>query len=200
MRIHSERDPHKIISPLTPKEGNLKFSRVSFRYRPDTAPSLLGVSFNAHHGELVAVTGRNGSGKSTLLKMIPRIYQPQAGTIKLNNVNTLQIDVVELRHAIAYMPQNTSLFYGTIAQNLRFSNLTATEDELVFATKMAGVYEEIMRLPKQFSTPISDNHQMLLSASFKQKIALARIYLKKSKIVLGSFRNWIYSNFYIIAY
>lgn len=184
MKIPLERDPHKIVQPIAQKEGKIEFNRVSFRYRSDMMPTLLGINFKINPGELVAICGQNGCGKSTLLKLIADLYPIQAGNIFLDNMNLRQIDVIELRQSIGYLPQNTCLFYGTIAQNLRFAEPLASLDELVDATRLAGVYDEIRTLPKGFDTRIGDHAGGALSRSFQQKLMLARTFLKKSSILL----------------
>ncbi len=184
MKIPLERSPHKIVQSLTLDSGQVEFNRVSFRYRQDMMPTLLGISFRVNSGELVAVCGQNGSGKSTLLKLIANLYPIQGGNIFVDQLNLKQIDVIELRQTIAYLPQNSCLFYGTIAQNLRFAAPLADDDDLVEATRIAGVYDEIRKFPKGFDTQVDDHANNSLSKSFQQKIMLARTLLKKSAILL----------------
>lgn len=112
------------------------------------------------------------------------MYVPQTGQILINNMNTQQFDPVELRHAIAYMPKENEIFFGTIKQNLRFGNILATNEEIEIACRMANVYHDIMQMPDRFETQLSDQSERLFSASFVQKLILARTYLKKSSIRL----------------
>ncbi len=184
MGLRLEREPHVMVNPVTIVNGKVEFSRVSFRYRPDVPPALLGVSFSVKPGELVCLAGRNGSGKSTILKLIPGVYQPQAGNVLLDDFNIQQLDPIELRHAIAYLPQNTQLFYGTLEQNLLLSNPLATPAELIEATQLAGIYDEIMAFPFGFQTRMQDNSIKYLSSSFIQRFALARTYVRKAKVIL----------------
>tara|TARA_R110002110_G_scaffold415836_1_gene657253 strand:+ start:13662 stop:15812 length:2151 start_codon:yes stop_codon:yes gene_type:complete len=184
MKIKVERDPHKLIAPIQAKEGKIDLARVSFRYKNNLPPALLGVTLSIEPGEIVCIIGKNGSGKSTLCKLLTQMYLPQGGAIFLDNSNIRQLDPIELRHAIAYLPQKSSLFFGTILQNLKFSNITATEAEINLACKKAGVYKNIMDLPLGFDTHIDDCSSDLYSATFKQKIALARTYLKASPIMV----------------
>lgn len=184
IKIKVERDPNKVIMPIQPNLGKVDFQRVSFRYRSDLPPALLGATISIQPGELTCVIGKNGSGKSTLCKLITQMYIPQGGVILLDNTNIKQIDPIELRHAIAYLPQNTNLFFGTISQNLKFSKITASDEEMIQACKMAGVYEDVIKLPLGFDTHIDDCSKDLYSACFKQKIALARTYLKASPIMV----------------
>ncbi len=184
MSLKPERDPRAIIAPLRNVKGRIEFSRVSLRYSNDTDPALVGVSFEVEPGEVAAVTGRNGSGKSTILKLILGLYSAQAGSIRVDNVDIRQIDPIELRHAMAYVPQTCNLFHGSITQNLRLANPTATDADIRWACEMAEVWEEIMNLPRGFDTRVGDGSSEHLSSSFIQKLSLSRAYLKRSSIML----------------
>ncbi len=166
------------------EKAKIEFNRVTFRYKPDVAPAILGVSFIIQPGELVCITGKNSAGKSTLLRLILGLYKPQAGNILINNMNIQQFDPIELRHTIAYMPQSNQLFYGTIKQNILFGNIDATEDDIVSAAKLAGIHEEIMRLPEQYNTRIGDQRSNQFTTAFFQLIVLARTYLRRSSLIL----------------
>jgi ATP-binding cassette, subfamily C, bacterial LapB len=184
MAIKPERDPRAMVTPLKNVKGRVVFSRVSLRYSNDTDPALVGVSFEVEPGEVVAVTGRNGSGKSTILKLILGLYAPQAGSIHIDAADIRQIDPVEVRHAIAYVPQVCNLFFGTVAQNLRLANPTATDADLRWACDQADVWDEIMALPRGLDTRIGDGASDHLPTSFVQKLSLTRGYLKRSPIML----------------
>ncbi len=99
-------------------------------------------------------------------------------------MNIQQFDPIELRHTIAYMPQTNQLFYGTIRQNILFGNMVATEDDIIAAAKLAGVHDDIMRLPDQYGTRVGDQMSTQFPATFIQLIVLARTYLRKSSIIL----------------
>ncbi len=165
-------------------KGKISFSRVSLRYNTISDPALVGVSFDIEPGEVVAIAGRGGSGKSTLLSLILGLYVPQAGSVRLDGTDIRQMDPIELRHAIAYVPQTCNLFYGTIAQNLRLAHPTATEADLRRASQMSGILDDIEVLPLGFDTRIDDRDIQHLSASFVQKLSLARAYLKQSPLML----------------
>ncbi len=164
--------------------GRIGFQRVSMRYHGMYTPALMGVSFEIEPGKVVAVVGRNGSGKSTILKLILGLYQPQAGSIRIDDRDIRQINPIELRKSIAYLPQTPELFYGSIAQNLRLANPAATYQEIEAATKQAGIYKRIMELPEKFDTPIRDFSSKQLASSFLQELCLARAYLKQASILL----------------
>ncbi|HSX20051.1 MAG TPA: ATP-binding cassette domain-containing protein [Gammaproteobacteria bacterium] len=166
------------------EKAKIEFNRVTFRYRNELAPAILGVSFVIQPGELVCIAGRNSAGKSTMLKLILALYKPQAGNILINDMNIQQFDPIELRHTIAYMPQNNQIFYGTIKQNILLGNMVATEDDVVSAAKLAGVHDAIMLLPDQYNTRLGDQKSTAFPATLIQLIILARTYLRKASIIL----------------
>jgi ATP-binding cassette subfamily C protein/ATP-binding cassette subfamily C protein LapB len=175
-------DRKAVVNPA--EKAKIEFNKVTFRYRADVSPAILGVNFIVQPGELICVTGKNSAGKSTLLRLILGLYRPQAGNILINNMNIMQFDPIELRHTIAYMPQITQLFYGTIKQNILFGNMVATDEEIVNAAKLAGVHDDIMRLPEQYETRMGDQKSNEFPATFIQLIVLARTYVRKASIML----------------
>ncbi|MBF0358542.1 MAG: ATP-binding cassette domain-containing protein [Magnetococcales bacterium] len=184
MKVTPEREEFAVIDPLKKFKGMVSFIRVSIRYSPDAEPALMGVSFDIKPGEIVTVIGGNGSGKSTIVKLIAGIYVPQAGSIRIDGLDIRQMNQIELRHALAYVPQTCALFYGTIAQNLRLAYATASDQELEEACEAAGVLDEIKALPQGFWTRVGDQKATSLPSSMIQKISLARAYLKPAKIML----------------
>jgi ABC-type bacteriocin/lantibiotic exporter with double-glycine peptidase domain len=184
MRIRGESDTGALQSISPVAGGSLSFARVSFRYANDADPVLLGVSFSVTPREVIVIAGGNGSGKSTLIKLIERIYIPQAGTIRINNVDIRQLTAADLRAKISYMPQQCELFYGTVAQNLRLAHPTASDAELNWAVEMAGLAEDVAALPQGFNTRISSSRSSQQPHGFRQRLSLARAMLKPADIVL----------------
>ena len=184
MNLKPERDPRAMVAPLKNLKGRVSFSRVSLRYSNEADPALVGVSFDVEPGEVVAVTGRNGSGKSTIIKLILGLYAPQAGSIRIDSSDIRQIDPVELRHAISYVPQVCNLYFGTIAQNLRLAVPTASDADIRWACEMADVWDEIQALPRGLDTRVGDGSVDHLPTSFVQKLSLTRAYLKRSPLML----------------
>ena len=184
MGLKPEREPRALVAPLRNIKGGLEFNRVSVRYTNDSDPALVGVSFIIKPGEVVAICGRNGSGKSTVLKLLMGLYSAQAGSIRIDNTDLRQIDPLELRHAISYVPQLCNLFHGTVAQNLRLADATASSADIRWACEMADMWDEIESLPNGLDTRIGDNASEHLPTSFVQKLSLARAYLKRSPLML----------------
>lgn len=171
-----------VVNPQ--EKAKIEFNRVTFRYRNELAPAILGVSFVVQPGEMVCIAGKNSAGKSTLLKLILGLYKPQAGSVLINNMNIQQFDPIELRHTIAYMPQTNQIFYGTIRQNILFGNIVATDDDIINAAKLAGAHDEIMKLPDQYDTRLGDQKSISFPTTFIQLVILARTYLRTASIIL----------------
>ena len=182
--FHTESESRPTSSGGLSLRGAVTFSRVSLRYSNDADPALLGVSFEAQPGEVIAIVGSDGAGKSTVLKLIAGLYAPQAGNVMIDDLDIRQIDPVELRKCIGYAPQAPQLFFGTIAQNLRLAQPTANEAELRQAMTLAGVWDEIAALDRGLDTRVGDAASNRISTSLAQGISLARAYLKKSPILL----------------
>ena len=184
MNVVPERPEHGPIEPVKRFEGQISFVRVSIRYLPEAEPALMGVSFDIKPGQVVAIIGRNGSGKSTIVKLIAGLYPPQGGGIRIDGLDIRQMNPIELRHGVAYVPQVCNLFHGTIAQNLRLAHATASDEALFMACHQADVLDEVMALPEGFETRIGDQRSVQLPTGFAQKLSLARAYLKSSRIML----------------
>jgi len=192
MKLKGEREQFTQVHPLQKMDGYVSFVRVSIRYSPEADPALVGVSFEAEPGEVICIVGGNGSGKSSVLKLLAGMYQPQAGSIRIDNMDIRQMDMIELRHAVAYVPQSIQFFYGTIAQNLRLGVPTASDAEMRWACDKAGVLEDIENLQQGsgkwqrsgFDVRIGDSGAGQMTTSVLQRLNLARGYLKRAPIML----------------
>jgi ATP-binding cassette, subfamily C, bacterial LapB len=165
-------------------QGRISVERVSFRYGPDHDPAALGVSFDVQPGEMVAITGSTGSGKSTMLKLIAGMYKPQAGSISIDGLDMRQLNAMDLRRAIAYVPQETDMFHGTIAQNMRLNNGLATDAELRKAADEAGVLDDILKLPDGFNTRIGDSTTGQFPPGFTRALSMARAFVSPAQVLL----------------
>lgn len=164
-------------------EGDIKFENVSFRYGPKAEPVLKGINFSITHGELVALTGATGVGKSTILKMLLGLYKPQAGRIFLDGINIQQLDVGEVRSSIGFMPQEISVFYGSLAQNLLLANPLASRSDLQDALHNAGILLGEPILEGGLDRPLRHENGDL-SENDVARIALARAYLVNGPVLL----------------
>jgi ATP-binding cassette subfamily C protein LapB len=164
--------------------GQVTLNRVSLRYKPEAEPALLGVDLAIKAGEMVGLAGHSGAGKSTALKVMAGLYAPQAGTVMLDGLDIRQMTPAELRIAATYSPQNRHLFYGTIAQNLRLAAATASTQELHSALADAGVLDEVLAFKNGLDTQLGDNAARGFPAGLLQRLALARVYLRPSSVLL----------------
>lgn len=184
MKMSVEKDESHIELAKEGGKPDLKIDRVSFRYDPTRDPALLGVSFDVEPGEMVAIVGFTGSGKSTLLKLIAGMYKPQAGALLLDGVDLRQLNVLDLRRSMAYVPQEIRMFHGTIAQNLRLNNCMASQEVLEQAAEKAGILDDINALPEGFDTRIGDKTLSKFPPGFTRALSIARAFCRKPQLVL----------------
>ena len=184
MKLSVEKDESHTELAIEGGRPDLKVDRVSFRYEATRDPALLGVSFDVKPGEMVAIVGFTGSGKSTLLKLIAGMYKPQAGALLLDGVDLRQLNALDLRRSMAYVPQELKMFHGTIAQNLRLNNCMASDDLLETAAEKAGVLDDIRQLPEGFDTRIGDKTLNKFPPGFTRALSIARAFCCDPQVVL----------------
>ena len=166
------------------KEGGIEFQNVSFRYFKNAgAPVLDDVSVKIGPGEFVGIIGSTGSGKSTLISLIPRLYDPDAGKVLVDGIDVKELSLYELRESVAVVLQKNTLFSGTIAENLRWGNEEASDEELVQACRIAQADSFIQSFPDGYDTQIGQGGGSL-SGGQKQRLCIARALLKKPKIMI----------------
>ena len=132
---------------------------------------------------MTALVGHSGAGKSTILNLIPRFYEPLEGEIKIDNELISQFSLKSLRKNISLVSQDTTLFDDTIKNNIRYSNLNASDEEIEEASRLSNCDEFIKTMPNGYNTLIGENG-VRLSGGEKQRLSIARAMLKKSKIIL----------------
>ena len=132
--------------PIEHLNGHIKVTNVGLRYSLDVEPIFFGLDIEIKPGEVIGITGVNGSGKSSLLKLINGLYTSQTGTIRIDGTNIKQLDPLELRHYINYLPQVPNFFEGTIKENLLLVNPLATDDEIMKALEKATALDELATL------------------------------------------------------
>tara|TARA_S200000501_G_scaffold213754_1_gene200756 strand:+ start:5626 stop:7380 length:1755 start_codon:yes stop_codon:yes gene_type:complete len=164
-------------------EGDLTFNNVTFQYPENGIKALDKVSFSLKSGETLGILGKIGSGKSTLLELIPRLYDPNEGSIKLDGFNLKKFTHNSLRNSIAYVPQNPFLFSESIEKNIRFGNQNASFEQIQEAAKNADVAKNIEGFKKGYQTILGERG-VTLSGGQIQRVSIARAFVKKARILL----------------
>ncbi|WP_254849257.1 ABC transporter ATP-binding protein [Mycobacterium sp. GA-1841] len=162
--------------------GAISFERVAFSYDSAT-PVLRDVTFDVQPGQLVGVVGHTGSGKSSLVSLIPRFYDPSAGTVRIDGIDLRDYKLHELRSQIAYVLQDTVLFRGTIRDNIAFGRPDADHDEIVEMAKLANAHEFISDMPLGYDSPVGERG-LTLSGGQRQRIGIARALIRDSPILI----------------
>ena len=168
--------------PMFPQFA-IRFEHASFAYPTAEENTLHDLNFSVKAGEKVAIMGATGSGKSTILQLIEKFYEATEGEIFINGDNIKDIPLQQLRSSIAYVPQQSILFSGTILENLRWGQQEATDEQLIEATKKAQIHEAIERFELGYETVIGQKG-VNLSGGQKQRLAIARALLKEAPLLI----------------
>jgi ABC-type multidrug transport system fused ATPase/permease subunit len=164
------------------EEGKLELENVTFGYARDR-PVLANVTFAVQPGEKIAILGATGSGKSSLIYLIPRFYDIQAGSIKIDGTDIRQFKLDSLRRQVGVVLQDVFLFSGTLKENIAFGKPDASMDEIVRAAKAARIHDFIESLPCGYDTPVGERG-VTLSGGQKQRITIARALLTNPRILI----------------
>ena len=182
--INNEINLNEDKDKLNISEGNIIFDNINFTYKSNLANKVLqNISAEFNGGKMTALVGHSGSGKSTLLNMIPRIYAPTSGNIRLDDQDISKFNLSSLRSQISIVDQNTTLFDDTVLNNIKYARPEASNEEVLEAAKQSMCKEFINNLENGFETMIGENG-VKLSGGEKQRLSIARAFLKKSKIIL----------------
>jgi ABC-type multidrug transport system fused ATPase/permease subunit len=165
-----------------PFRGDIEFQNVGFGYSTE-AEVLKDVSFQIKAGQMVGIVGPTGSGKSTVVSLIPRFYDPTAGTIKIDKTDIRAFKLGGLRNQIAYVLQETVLFRGTVAENIAYGRGGATREEILEAAKLANADEFIAKMPHGYDTMVGDRGDTL-SGGQRQRIGIARAIIRDNPILI----------------
>jgi ATP-binding cassette subfamily B protein len=162
--------------------GAIAFQDVTFAY-DNGRPVLRDLSFEVAPGQLVAFVGPSGAGKTTITSLVPRFYDPQAGAVLVDGIDVRGVTLASLRRDIGIVAQETYLFHDTIAANLRYGKLDATDAELIAAARAASIHDFIAALPAGYQTLVGERGHKL-SGGERQRLAIARVLLKDPRILI----------------
>lgn len=182
------KEESTIENPANPvtevKDGSIDFDGVSFKYSATAERNALSdIDLHIRSGETIGIIGGTGSSKSTLVQLISRLYDTTEGTVRVGGVDVREYDIETLRNAVAMVLQKNVLFSGTIAENLRWGDANATDDEIKEACRLACADEFIERFPEKYNTYIEQGGANV-SGGQKQRLCIARALLKKPKILI----------------
>jgi ATP-binding cassette subfamily B protein len=163
--------------------GEIKFDDISFTHADGQDAVFHHLDLTIEPGQRVGLVGRSGSGKTTLTKLLLRFADVNSGVIEIDGQNIAAVTQVSLRHNIAYVPQETTLFHRTIAENIAYGRPDATRDEIIRAAKLANAWEFIKDLPKGLDT-LTGERGVKLSGGQRQRVAIARAILKDAPILV----------------
>jgi subfamily B ATP-binding cassette protein MsbA len=177
--------PQKLPRPL---RGEIAMDKVAFRYNPTLPEVLQDVSLRIGAGEVVALVGPSGAGKTTIASLLPRFWDVASGRITFDGIDIRDLSLAELRGAIGIVPQEPTLFSGTIRENIAYAGIGTdgsqpSEDSIRLAAKAAHAVEFIERLPEGFDTRVGERG-VKLSGGQRQRIAIARVFLKNPALVI----------------
>jgi ATP-binding cassette subfamily B multidrug efflux pump len=173
--------PHAIVLP--PIEGRVAFENVSFRYFGGGELVLKDVRFTAEPGQTVALLGATGSGKSTIINLIPRFYDVTEGQVTVDGYDVREVTLDSLRQQVGIVLQETTLFSGTIRENIAFGRPEASLEEIIAAAKAAEAHDFIMSFPEGYESQVGERG-VTLSGGEKQRVAIARALLLDPRILI----------------
>ena len=171
------------LGKLDVSNGTIVFEKVNFNYNSNSRSILKDVNLNIYGGKMTSLVGHSGAGKSTILNLIPRIYDCTKGDIRIDDQSIKNKRLSSLRDNISLVSQETTLFDDTILNNIKYANLNATNEEIKDAASLSFSEEFINLLPNKYDTMIGENG-IKLSGGEKQRLSIARAFLKNSKIIL----------------
>ncbi len=175
--------PGAIDLAARPVAGHLRFEDVRFTYPGDDREVLQGVSFEIKPGQVVALAGLSGSGKTTIASLLPRLYDPTGGRITLDGLDLRDVSLQSLRDLIGAVPQETTLFHGTLRDNIAYGSDKASLEQVVEAARRAHADEFIRTLPGSYDSPVGERGHGF-SGGQKQRLAIARALLRDPKLLI----------------
>ena len=169
--------------PLPSIDGSVQFENLNFSFKRGQASILKNINLKIKAGQFVGIVGQSGSGKSTLVKLLPRLYKPNSGRIKIDGYDIDKVELYSLRRQIGIVPQEPLLFAGTITENIALTDPEASSDEIVRVSKIADAHDFVMQLQDGYSTNVGERGAGL-SGGQKQRLAIARTLLSNPKLLI----------------
>lgn len=169
--------------PLKNVRGRIVFEDVQFSYDAAGPPVLHDFNATIEAGQVIALVGPSGAGKTTIVNLVPRFYEPQTGRITLDGIDLAEVRLADLRDAIAIVPQEAQLFRGSIAENIRYGRLDATDEEVLTAAREANVDEFVSGFPEGYATEVGERGWRL-SGGQRQRVSIARAILRNPRILI----------------
>jgi ATP-binding cassette, subfamily C, bacterial LapB len=183
MQLGTDKKPGRHYLHRPTLNGDIEFSKVTFSYPRQQFAALENINLSIKAGERIGIIGRIGAGKSTLLKLINNFYSPEKGAVLIDGSDASEIEPADLRHNAHYVSHESTLFFGSVYDNIAMANPTASDEEIVNAAKIAGVDRFVQRHPEGYNMPVGERGEVL-SAGQRQAVALARAILAKPNIFL----------------
>ena len=175
---------NKDKSKINFKNGDIEFKNINFNYSSNLENKVLkNINIKINGKKMTALVGQSGSGKSSLLSLIPRIYDPKSGILEIDGQNIKDVNLFSLRKEISIVDQNVTLFDDTIFNNIKYAKPDANEEEIYKAAEQSMCLDFIEKLENKYQTMIGENG-VRLSGGEKQRLSIARAFLKDSKIIL----------------
>ena len=175
--------PPSCAAQLPALKGRITVDQVSFRYRPEAAPVLNGISLEVQPGEVIGIVGRSGSGKSTLTKLVQRLYSPEAGRILVDGIDISLIDAAQLRRQVGVVLQENILFNRSVRENIAIIDPAAPLEAVMRVAQLAGAHEFISELPEGYDTVVGEQGSSL-SGGQRQRVAIARALFSNPRVLI----------------
>lgn len=183
MELPVERPIQQQFIHMPHLKGKIEFQNVNFTYPDEKNPTLKGISFTINPGEKIGIIGKNGSGKSTISKLIMNLYSVDNGSILIDDIDISQIEIADLRKQISYVPQDVTIFKGSLRSNIVYKNPNANDEQILKASMIGGINQFAHIHPLGYNMPIGEQGYGL-SGGQKQSISIARAFIETSPIIL----------------